>query len=69
MTPEELQWTYCITRMDDPNTTPLQFFDRLHTAKAALLQLEESYPGVPLAIFVRGDQIYYGAPTAEEIVH
>jgi hypothetical protein len=72
MTPEqqeEFRWAYSISRVDIPNAAPIQFFDRVSTAKEYLNLLQDTYPGIPFGIFARGDQLYLGYPEIHENIH
>jgi hypothetical protein len=66
---EEFRWAYSICRIDLKDSPPLQYFDRMATAKAAMAILEDLYPDIPLGVFVRGDQLYMGHPEIHENVH
>ena len=72
MTPEqqeEFRWAYSINRTDMVGAPPIQFFDRVASAKSALLVLQNAYPEISFGIFVRGDQLYLGHPEVHELIH
>lgn len=66
---EDFRWAYSIARTDIQGSPILQYFDRIHHAKAAKLLLEAAYPDIPFQIFVQGDQQYLGDPANHENVH
>jgi hypothetical protein len=66
---EDFQWTYCIAPVGEPNAKPLDKFMRLADATEALPELSAQYPSIELSIFVKGDQVYYGAPQIHNQTH
>lgn len=66
---EEFRWAYSLVRTDIPEAQPLQFFDRVATARAAAKELAKQYPELTFGVFARGDQLYMGDPAIHENVH
>lgn len=68
MDDDTFRWAYAIMRGDEPDAIPLQYFDRIQTAKEELKKLQEAYPDIPFSIYVQGDQLYV-PQSADENVH
>lgn len=66
---EVFEWSYSVCRLDTAGAQPLQYFQRIKEAKAFKEQMEKEYPEIPLDVFVRGDQAYYGNEAAHEQIH
>ena len=66
---EEFEWPYSVCRTDIAGAPPIQYFMRIADAKEFMNALSNQYPELPLSVFVRGDQAYYGNPAIHENTH
>jgi hypothetical protein len=67
MDEDAFRWAYAIMREDGPELIPLQYFDRVQTAKEELEKLREAYPEIPFGIYIQGDQLYVPQSSHENV--